>query len=399
MLTGNSNLIRQINQMAVLKLLQSQGPISRSAITRASGLSPSTVSSVVADLIKAGLVREIGEGQSHGGRRAVLLEIHKTGGLIIGVDLGGTKIAAGLVDLTAEIRHRICVPTPTNPDEILRRVLEVIAELAASPLAKEHGVRGVGIASPGLVSDDGVVVKAGNLNWSNVPLRERVTAAFGLPTVIENDTNAAALAEMYYGAAIGAENLVYISVGTGVGAGIITNGLLHRGARGGAGEIGHMRMERDGLPCSCGRRGCLETLAGGRAIARRAAELLPQFPDSELAEIQRATGHLTAKDVAEAADHDPLAAKVMSDAATYLGWAIGNLVNTFNPEVVVLGGGVICSGSFFVDQVEREARAVTLLSHEKELKLLASPLGETSGIIGAASLVVQNLFAPVVQTR
>lgn len=399
MLTGNANLVRQINRMAVLKLLQSQGPISRAAITAATGLSPSTVSAVVADLMAAGMVREVGEEKSRGGRRAVLLEINEAGGLMIGVDLGGTKIVGGVVDMTARIRHRVHVPTPSDPDEILRKVLEVISELLASSDARKTPVKGIGIASPGLVDENGVVVKAGNLGWRNVPLRERVTVAFGIPTIIENDTNAAALAEMYYGAAAGMENLIYVGVGTGVGAGIVLNGILYRGARGGGGEIGHMRMVAEGRPCSCGRFGCLETLASGKAIAQRAAELIPQHPSSILAEIQHERGQVTARDVGEAASRDFLAAQIIREAATYLGWAIGNLANIFNPDVVILGGGVSRTNSLFVQQVEQEARSVTLPSHEKSLRIVASPLGEDNGIIGAASLVVQRLFSPVVTPR
>jgi glucokinase-like ROK family protein len=389
MLTGHDHFIRQINRMAVLRLLQAEGPRSRIRIATALDLNPSTVSSVVGELLAADVVQESGLDKSRGGRKGVLIRINESA-LVIGVDLGGTKIAGGVIDLTPSIRSRAVVKTPIDPKAIVDCVIGLVGELLSQPGVRAR-VKGIGIASPGLIDDEGVVVEASNLNWQDVPLRDLVIDAHGIPTVVENDANAGALAEKYYGAGVEAEHLLYIPIGTGVGCGIVAGGLLYRGL-GAAGEVGHMRMIRGGPLCSCGRRGCLEALVSGPAIARRALELAPKYIDSDIARLCESRGSVTVEDIAQAPVDDPIARKILEEIGAYLGLAIGNLTNIFSPELVILGGGVAKVGNRLLDRIEREARKVIVRSNRR-LRIVLSPLGDDSGLIGAASLVVHRLFS------
>jgi glucokinase-like ROK family protein len=374
--------------MAVLRLLQAQGPRSRIRIATALDLSPSTVSYVVGELLAADVVRESGLDKSRGGRKGVLVRINESA-LVIGVDLGGTKIAGGVIDLTPRIRNRAVMNTPTDRTAIVDSIIALVGKLLSQPGVRER-VKGIGIASPGLMDEEGVV-EASNLNWHDVPLRDLVVDAYGIPTVVENDANAGALAETYYGAGLEAEHLLYITIGTGVGGGIVAGGLLYRGL-GAAGEVGHMRMVRDGPLCSCGRRGCLEALVSGPAMARRALELAPKFPNSDLARLCESRGSVTVQEIAQAPVDDPLSQKILNEVGAYLGLAIGNLNNVLNPELVILGGGVAKVGDRLLDRIEREARKVMVPSN-RHLRIVLSPLGNDSGLIGAASLAVQRLFS------
>ena len=308
---------------------------------------------------------------------------------MLGIDLGGTTVDAALVELSARIIDSVHLPTPQEPEAIVQAVLQAITQLLERAAARGAPLVGIGIACPGLVDRSGVVLRASNLRWQHLPLRERVQAAFGATTIVENDTNAAALAEKLYGGGIGAEHLVYVNLGTGVGAGFILGGELYRGG-GDAGEIGHMQIERHGPRCACGRDGCLEALVGGWAIGARAEALARQAPDSPLGAVLRRTGAVTAKDVAAAAVHDAAAEQLLDDVAAHVGVAVGNLVRIFDPEVVILGGGVARSGMRFLARVRQEALGIAPTRPDRHWRLEISPLGKTSGLLGAASLVLQQ---------
>ncbi len=322
--------------------------------------------------------------------RAQRMESPEEFGLVIGVDLGGTSIDAALVDVSARVCHVVHLPTPREPERVVPAVLAVIGDLLARPEALAMPVKGIGIASAGLVDEAGMVISAANLRWRRIPLRERVLATFGLATVLENDTNAAAVAEQLYGAGAGAQHLIYIGLGTGVGAGFILGGALYRG-NGSAGEIGHMQMLRDGPVCACGRRGCLEALVGGRAIGERAERLAQQYPDSGLAGLYRQMGRLSARDVVSVAGQDAVAAGLIEEVAIYVGVAVGNLVQVFDPDLIILGGGVAGSGRVFLDRVEQEARLIASATSGRPLRLALSSLGADAGVVGAAALIIQHL--------
>ncbi|MGI9863001.1 ROK family glucokinase [Moorella naiadis] len=398
MLTGNQQLMKEINRMAIIKLLQTHGLLSRAEIARVANLSRSTVSGLVSELIDLGIVIEQEKDRSKGGRKPMLLSINEAGGVILGIDLGGTKIVGGVVNLRAQVLKRLHRPTPKDPDEVVVALIELIRDLLDTPEAIASEIKGIGIACPGLVDrEHGTVVDAGNLRWRNVPLEDKIKKEFGLLTVIENDTNAAALGEKHYGVGTGVDSLIYVAIGTGIGAGLIVNGLLFRGAFNGAGEVGHMHVLDSGPQCVCGRRGCLEALTSGPAIGRRAVELLLEGRHSSLLmEAYKKNGALTAEEVALAAkEGDTLATAVFTEAGRYIGLALGNLANSFNPSMIVLGGGVAKAGTVLLEPVRQAVNEIALTSHNKGLQVVLTSLGDDAGIVGAATLVLNQLFSPV----
>lgn len=264
--------------------------------------------------------------------------------LVLGIDLGATKILTGIVGMDGTLLGQSRWPTPVNdPDGVLNRIIESTRELVQVYGVREGEIAGIAIATPGpLAFPEGVVRNSPNLGWEQVELKREMSQRFGRPVIIEKDTNMAVLGEYYYGRYCNCEELLYITVSTGIGAGIITAGKLYRGRVGGAGEFGHMVINPDGAQCKCGRQGCLEALASGSAISRQLDELLKQgrgqgilaYTDTEQRPGPRELG-------AAARQGDPEARSMIARVVEYLGIGITNMVNVLNPEVVILGGGVM----------------------------------------------------------
>src|SRR5690554_2307633 len=322
----------------------------------------------------------------------------------IGIDLGGTKIAGILADAGGEVLHQEKIPTRTEEgqEKVIARVFGLIRTLLA--MAGTGEVKGIGLCSPG-PSDlkAGIIIEAPNLKWKDLPLIALLEEEFNLPAVLENDANAAAYGEYVYGAARGRKDLIYLTVSTGIGGGIIINGKLVYGRNYSAGEVGHMVILPDGPLCGCGRRGCIEALASGSAIAREAKALL-------LKEHQRAPGpvgllweitggdpeRLTAKEVGEAATQgDPLALSVLEKAFGYLGVALGNLVNLLNPEIIVIGGGVAALGPLLFRPAVRAMEATAFAHMCRDLPVVPALLGGEAGTKGMVALARQKIPAGV----
>lgn len=296
----------------------------------------------------------------------------------IGIDLGGTELRAAAMDEAGVVLSHAQVPTAAHagPAAVIAQMQTLVEEVGAglTPI-------GIGIGSPGpLDAEAGLVIHAPMLSgWRDVPLARLMAARTGLPTVIENDANVAALAEWRFGAGQGARHLVYVTVSTGIGGGIIIDGRLLRGYRGMAGEIGHMAMTEAPIPCACGGLGCFEALASGSALGRRAQEagLLGDAPVS---------APVSAREVAAmAAQGHPLARALMRDEARYLGLGFTNLLHLYAPEVIVVGGGLsACLPAMAGDiQAVIEARAMPAF---RAVPVLAAGLGARAGVIGAALL-------------
>lgn len=268
---------------------------------------------------------------------------------VAGVDVGGTKVAVILVAADGTTLARAVRPMTmrSTPDGIEPIVSAIRAALETAG-ATTHDLAAIGVGVPGRVEPDGVVRHATNLGWHDIPLSARLTAEFGVPCAVGNDVRSAASGLLHHEVSGGIRNLAYIAVGTGIGAGLVLDGRLHLGKRGMAGEIGHVIVDPDGAVCSCGQRGCLETVASGPAIARRAAAAMAAGGSSSLQRIEP----LTAKAVYEAAGAgDPLACAVVEDVGRALARAIAGLVLTCDLELVLLGGGVAGAGSVFLDPI------------------------------------------------
>jgi N-acetylglucosamine repressor len=396
LLKGDSLLMKRINQMAILRFVQRNEPASRSDIAQACGLSNSTVSTLVSELMEMGIVKNVGEGPSIGGRRPVVLGINEQAGHVIAVDVGSTTITCGRVDLHAKIHDKLIVKTPKDPAESLSATVELVKRVHVQALATESPlVLGVGVATTGYIRPaTGIVVSASNLGWREVDLGRAISTTTGLPTQVDNNANAAALGEFYYGLGAGVSNFIYVAIGNGIGAGLVLDGELYRGTRNGAGEIGHIAVAANGPPCSCGRVGCLESLASGSAIEQMAQESLSRTGPA--GDIRSEQEKITAKDVFHRAEGgDPAAAAIIDKALDYLAIGIGNLVNLLNPDQVILGGGITRSSDYFMESFLPKIQPRLLPEQNGEVKFRLSESNEDSGLRGAATLVIQQLFGAV----
>lgn len=310
---------------------------------------------------------------------------------VLGIDVGGTNLVAGCVDTDGR-RLEGFFSEPTRPEEgadgVVGRMLalarrSMAALVAAVPRAT---VRGVGVGAPGpLDTHRGIVLLTPNLGWVNFPLRDRVSDGLSLPTFLDNDANCAVLGEHWRGAAQGARQALGITIGTGIGGGLILDGHLHHGASDCAGEIGHTTIEMNGRRCACGNYGCLEAYASGPAIARRAMEAVESGGESSLREVMRRDpAAVTAQLVYEAANAgDALAREVVQDTARFLGAGIANLVNVFNPEVVVVCGGVTQAGDSLFVPLRREVSRRAFKPAVDVCRIVPGGLTGSAGVYGA----------------
>ena len=302
---------------------------------------------------------------------------------VVGVDVGASKIAAGVVSPKGEILRSVRQPTPETPRELLETIARVILEVH-----DDFEVGGACVAVPGLVlAQENTVIYSPNLHAiEGIRLKEELEPKVGLSLTIENDNSAAAWGEFRFGAGSTARHLVFVGLGTGIGGGIVTEGELLRGAQGAGGELGHVTIQATGPRCACGNRGCLEALASGSAIGRRAREVATKHPDSALGRLA-ARQRVLGEDVTRlASEGDGLALSVLEEVGTWLGVGLACFVNVFNPEVVVVGGGVMEAGELILGPARREMylRARSPSGELAEVRVAA--LGPESGVLGAAAL-------------
>jgi glucokinase len=309
--------------------------------------------------------------------------------LVLGIDIGGTKVAAGLVDSAGKIISRHRGPMPAEQDAAAG--LCAVFEVAQAALAGRRA-RAVGICAPGPVDPRaGVILNPPNLsNWHNVPLVAEAEARLGLPARLENDANAAALAEALWGAGRGASSLFYVTVGTGIGTGVVLEGKIYSGARGAAVEGGHVSIDYRGEQCGCGKRGCIETLISGPALARRARQRISAKPGRSSAILGLAGGKIeavTAESVAKAhRAGDLLAHDLLAETADYAAIWLGNMVDVLDPDAIVVGGGMSEVFAAWFEHIREKLPAWSINPHAREIPLRRAAYGEDSGIAGAAAL-------------
>jgi glucokinase len=316
------------------------------------------------------------------------------GPFVIGVDLGGTNIVVGAVasdgSMAAPARTEATkadLGASAVSDRIASMVDATIADVCNGNGGTRTDCLGVGVGAPGpLDRERGIVVVAPNLRWNNYPLRDEIQARVRLPVTLDNDANCATLGEWWLGAARGARHVIGLTIGTGIGGGIIVGGELFHGASDVAGEIGHMTIETHGRRCSCGNYGCLEAYASGTAIAERAREAVAHDGSSQLlAQAGGDVAAITAQTVfASAALGDRLALEVVRDTAGFLGAGIANLLNVFNPEVVVVAGGVMQAGASLFEPLRAEVRKRAFRTAWEAARIVPGELPGTAGVVGAA---------------
>jgi glucokinase len=319
---------------------------------------------------------------------------------IIGVDLGGTNIVVGALSADGAQQfgmHSIPTRADLGADAVVERMVQLVERVAAETLAATGATRsqilGVGIGSPGPLSRaTGVVIFTPNLGWSNFPLRDRIADAVQLPATLDNDANCATLGEWWLGAARGARHVVGLTIGTGIGGGLILDGRLFHGVGDVAGEIGHTTIDANGRRCGCGNYGCLEAYASGPAIAERAREALAGGEPSVMpAAVGGDLSRLTAATVYDAAQHgDRLAQEVVRETARILGIGIANLLNIFNPDVVVLAGGVTQAGDQLFEPMRAEVRRRAFKPAVDACRIVPGELQGNAGVVGAVATFAQQ---------
>jgi|UniRef100_A0A7V3VS94 glucokinase len=303
---------------------------------------------------------------------------------VLGIDLGGTKIAMGIVDEEGKISKRKTIDT--NVTNGFENIVERMAE-AAKELIKNDQIPIAGIGSPGSIDHEkGVVRFSPNFpGWIDVPLGPRLSEKLGIRVVVENDANAFAVGEKWFGVAKGYTNVLGITLGTGVGGGIICDSRVFRGSTGIGAELGHVIVKPNGYLCGCGNHGCLETIASATGISRIAREWAQRYPESGIKTF-------SAKEVIDAAKAgDPLGTKVFEEVTDALGIAIGSFVHIFNPQIIVIGGGVSKAGAFLLEGIEKKTHENVMRSFWGTYKIILSTLVDDAGIYGAASMGFEEL--------
>jgi glucokinase-like ROK family protein len=382
-LTITASAMRGINRSAILEIIRRESPISRTAIAKRLDTSLPTVMRIVDKLIEEGFVRLQGTTEWSGGRRRPLLEFNPDGCVVLGVDMGGSKMYGALSDLGGNILDEINVSHHgTSGEDSFNYLTMLIDKLLASPKVEGRRVRGIGVGVPGVtLHKEGIVTWAYTLHWDNFPLKAKLAVRYNMPITVDNDVNLAALGELWFGAGQNVQDMILVAIGTGIGAGIIIDGALYRGSKEASGEIGNMIPGREFLGKNYQDFGALESVASGTGIAARARDILmSQRSQQELLD-------LMAEDVFDAARKgEPWATTVINEMVDYLAIAIANLVSAFDPELVVLGGGVSGSADMLIAPIL--ARITGAIPNPP--KLVVSDLGLKASVMGAITNVLHN---------
>jgi len=393
--TGNLKLIQELNRSIILRTIRHHGPISRSEIAKQNKISPTTVTAAVKRLFQQGLVCEDSMGMSNGGRRPILIRFSPESRFIIGVAITNSSIKIAEMDLEAKVHKQKIFPIYNLTGELaidyfLKSIGQFLEEY--SDLKK---CIGISIISPGIINvDNGIIYENTKLKFKNISLKEIVEKRFKLKTWLENDANAIALAEKQFGAYKKFKNLVYVTIGDGVGAGIIVNGNIVRGNCGGTGEFGHISIDRNGIYCDCGNKGCLENYVSWPAIYSKLSSLIAQGKHTMMLELAKEDiNRVTPSIFLNALEKDDqLAKKIMKEVAGYLATGIVTLVNLLNPDIIIFGGKVAYDNHFLLSRVKKLVFKQALAISANKLEICPTSLGEDFRMTAAATIPLQEIF-------
>jgi glucokinase-like ROK family protein len=382
--SGSLRSLRELNRGRVIDALRGRGTASRAEIARATGLSRSTVSSIVSDLIEAGLLAEQAEatGVAHGeagGRPPVLLSLNPSAGLAVGVDFGHSHLRVAVSDLSHEVLAESWreLDVDHSAEEGLNAAAELVDEVLQEAKVDRKGVIGVGMGLPGPINRSTGAVGSSSIlpGWVGVNAALEMERRLRLPVQVENDANLGALAEFVWGSGRGHSDVIYIKLSSGVGAGLLFAGRLHHGAGGTAGEIGHIPAQNGTAICRCGSRGCLETVASARAIAEQVG-------------VSRGEPVSPRRLLELIADGDPAASRLIGEAGRQIGVALAELCNLVNPNCVIIGGDLSAAGELITEPVLESIRRYAIASAADEVTVVAGVLGERAELLGALALVL-----------
>lgn len=392
---SNSKDVKTNNRILIRNIIRKSGPIARHEVAKISGLTPPTVTVIVNELIKEGIVNEVGYGKSSGGRRPVMLELNPKAAYIFAVRLQRGEQVTALFDLAGNIlSHHERLLDTADAEEVVEAIGDSYDWLLTNTGIDRHHVLCCGLASPGLINvQSGVIERSSNLQWQQIPLGTMLSKRlYGMPVLLENISNAAALAEKEYGSGRGYNDLIYLNLSVGIGAGIIIDGKVYGGAKGYAGEIGHMTLIPDGgPPCTCGRSGCMEAVCGvGAIIERMKKEIPPEvFTKHGLNSSRLNSQDLLLPPLLETKEMKA----ILQETGKWVGIAAANLVTIFNPSLLILGGELPKTGEEFTKAVIKTMKMRILNEFTRTVKVVSSTMEKDPPLIGAYTLALEALFA------
>lgn len=398
--TGDQTLLREINLSSVLRYIHSSAPISRAQLALLTGLNKSTVSSLVDELLGRGLLRQSGQETGVTGRPATLLELNPQAGGVIGVAYGVDDVVVMLANFNGQVlwRSQISVDPADGQEQITGLAFSLIDQAITRCKKDDIRLLGLGVAVPGTVKvEEGFLVFAPNLSWRDVPFAQIYQQRYpDLMVLVENDANAAAIGEHLFGVAQHIQNFVFLFAGVGIGSGLFLNGSLYRGQDGYAGEIGHALFMAETLqqPCHCGKRGCWETYASQLSIVGRVNAQLQVRRSSSLANLASDPHtHLTLQAIQQAAEAgDSVAIEALHEAGQAMGIGIANIINIFNPSMVVIGGSLSIVGQFMLPGIQNSISRHALRENQRNTQVVISTAGSDASVIGAVAAVVEAIF-------
>lgn len=384
---GNRDLMRAINRAAILTTIKSNGLIDRAQVARLTGLSPATVTGITSELIEEGLVFEKQPGDSRGGRPPILLAINPRGGFVVGIKLMEDHALGALTDLESTVIAKDSRPLENkNSSEAIAVLGALVQSLVAQANIDRRRLLGVGVGLAGVVdSEHGILRESPFFGWRDLPLRDLLQNLVQTPVYLDNDVNTLTLAEQWFGAGQGVDHFLVVTVGRGIGLGVVANGRFYRGAGGGAGELGHTLIDPQGPLCDCGKHGCLETYAGYPGLLRSAHQAyLSGEVDQDVTTIEQL--------IRLAGAGQPAMMELLAQAGGLLGRAMSSLVNILNPALIIIGGEGVQLGAPFFEPLQNALRQYSMPNLFQDVRIQIEPWGDDVWARGAASLVLRQLF-------
>jgi len=395
---SNIAILKRRNQSLILSIIKEQGPISRIAIAKKTGLTKSAISKVVEDLIEMGLVEEVGIDNTLVGRKPVTLKLTTDNYFVIGVGIRRTEVCTGIADLQGDIitRKKVSLGEKDNQKIILKKLIGLIYKVIEDSDIQRKKVIGIGIGSPGpLYAHSGIVLSPPNFpGWHNIPLKKLIEEEFKVPAFIDNDANTCALGEKWFGGGQGIDNFIYLLCDKGVGAGIVIGGEVYRGVDGIAGELGHISISLRGKRCECGNYGCLENFVSHSAIVSKARKLISSGRKTMISRMVRGKPeNIKVETIIKAAQKkDELALEILEEVARYLSIGIINLVNLFNTKTIIIGGQLAQAGEILLEPIKKIVKKRAYPAVARNLKIITGHLGEKVYVVGAVALALSFIF-------
>ncbi|MCZ2258606.1 ROK family transcriptional regulator [Sporosarcina sp. G11-34] len=380
--TWNQHVVKKENKSLVQKIILNSSPISRTEIANVTGLNKGTVSSLVNDLLEEQLIYESGIGESSGGRRPVMLIFNQLAGYSIGIDIGVNYLLGILTDLKGNIRHekttKLSNLSFNEIEDVLYKTIDFLID-AAPP--SPYGIIGIGIGVPGTIWENGEILLAPNLGWTNIKLKQILQEKYDLPIIIENEANAGAYGEKHFGVGKAYSNIVYISIGIGIGTGLIIKEQLYKGKHGFSGELGHMTIEVNGKQCKCGSDGCWELYASEQALLENARRLGISAGDDEELSLEYLLS------LAETGHQETL--KLFEEVANYIGVGLKNIINIFNPDQIIIGNRIASAEKWLQAPIHKQIDQ-TIGFHEDNLVFLDPATHSTA--LGLVAFAIEDFL-------